>query len=248
MSFNVRFDTPADGDDAWPRRRDFVASTVRVHRPDVVGLQEPLEHQLDYLRSALPAYEWVGVGRLGGTDGEYCPVGYRAKRFERLETDTFWLSETPSEPGSLGWDAEYSRIATWVRLRDRETDTRFRVCNTHFDHSGASARQESARLVAERLADDPTVVVTGDLNCEPGSPPYRRLSDDLDDARAAARHGHHGPDGTFHSFDGEPTARLDYVFVRGMGVRQHATLADRRGRRYPSDHFPVVAELEFLKG
>lgn len=241
MSFNVRLDTPADGDDAWPRRRDFVASTIRVHRPDIVGLQEPLEHQIDYLRSALPAYQWVGVGRLGGTDGEYCPVGYRGDRFERLNSGTFWLSETPSDPGSVGWDAEHPRIVTWINLRDRD-GTRFRFCNTHFDHSGEHARRESAALLAERSGESP-VVVTGDLNCEPDSPPHRRLADDFCDTRASADHGHHGPDGTFHRFDGEATARLDYVFVRGMGVRQHATLTDRRGRHYPSDHFPVVAEL-----
>lgn len=252
MSFNVRQDTATDGADAWPNRREFVASTVRLHRPDVVGLQEPLAHQFEYLRETLPGYGWVGVGRLGGDEGEFSPVGYRRDRFDCLDSETFWLSETPAEAGSVGWDASHARVVTWVRLRDRERGAEFHHYNTHFDHTGASARRESAGLLCERLPDG-DVVVTGDLNCEPGSPPYRLLVGGEDaplrDAKAVARHGHHGPEGTFHEFTGEPGPRIDYVLVSpSIEVRQHATLADRRDGRYPADHFPVLAELQFLKG
>lgn len=247
MSFNVRVATAEDDPaDEWPEREATVASVVRLHGPAVVGLQEPLAGQFAALRERLPEYEWVGAGRRDGDDaGEHVPIGYTS-RFERLDSGTFWLSEDPETPGSVGWDASLPRIATWLRLRDRRTDAVFVHCNTHFDHRGTTAREESARLLAERLpsiAGDAPTVLTGDCNCAPGSTPYGILADAFDDAAAIADHPHHGPTGTYHGFDGEPGERIDYVFVDGFGVRQHATLPDHWDGRYPSDHFPILAEL-----
>ncbi|MFB6173782.1 MAG: endonuclease/exonuclease/phosphatase family protein [Halobacteriales archaeon] len=249
MSFNVRVDTDEDDpSDEWPEREATVASVVRLHAPDLVGLQEALAGQFAALRERLPDYEWIGVGRRdGASDGEHVPIGH-ADRFERLDSGTFWLSEAPGEAGSVGWDASLPRIATWARLRDGETGTTVLFCNTHFDHRGEVAREESARLLAERLpsvADGAPIVLTGDFNCEPGSTPYETLTEQFTDAKAAADHPHHGPTGTFHGFGGDPDGRIDYVFVDGgVSVRQHATLTDRWDGGYPSDHFPVLAECE----
>lgn len=268
MSFNVRYDTPDDGDDAWPHRRDLVASVVRFHRPDLVGLQEPLDHQFAYLRDALPAYDWVGVGRVDGdSEGEYAPVGYLAARYDLLDSGTFWLSDTPERPGSVGWDAQHPRIVTWAVLQDRGTDTRFALFNTHFDHDGATARVESARLLARRvdsLAGEDPVLATGDFNCTPGSTPYEILTggevaddavatDDAGregrafaDARDVAEYPHHGPHATFGRFAGESDRRIDYVFVTdGVDVRQHGVLADHWDGQVPSDHYPVLVEFSF---
>jgi len=247
MSFNVRVDVASDGGDAWPHRKDEAASVIRLHEPDLVGCQEPLAGQLAELREALPAYDWVGEGRgVGEHEGEHVPIGYRTDRFGLLEQDTFWLSEAPAEPGSVGWDGEHPRIATWARLRDGATGAEFVHLNTHLDHRGERARERGAALIAERLASiapDVPVVVTGDFNCAPGSPPYERFTRRFDDARERSIHPHHGPTETFHGFAGDPERRIDYVLVDGFAVRQHATLADRWDDRYPSDHFPVLAEL-----
>jgi endonuclease/exonuclease/phosphatase family metal-dependent hydrolase len=249
MSFNARVDLASDGEDAWTHRSSEAASVIRFHEPDLVGCQELLGHQLADLSEALPAYEWIGRARgAGEREDEHVPIAYRSDRFDLREQDTFWLSETPQAPGSVGWDGDHPRIATWARLDDAVTGMELVHLNTHLDHRGERARERGAALVVDRLASiasDQPVIATGDLNCEPGSAPYERLTERLDDARDLSRHSHHGPTDTFHGFTGVPEERIDYVLVDGLTVRQHATLADRWDDRYPSDHFPVLAELAF---
>ncbi|MFB6229043.1 MAG: endonuclease/exonuclease/phosphatase family protein [Halobacteriales archaeon] len=249
MSFNARVDQAGDGDDAWTHRKEAAASVIRLHDPAVVGCQELLAHQLADLREALPAYEWIGEDRgAGDRPGEHVAIGYRTDRFRRREHGTFWLSETPEVPGSLGWDAAHPRIVTWLRLEDSVTGADLLHLNTHLDHRGERARRRGASLLIERLeeiASGSPVLVTGDMNCRPGSTPYERLTERLEDAREVSTYGHHGPGDTFHGFTGTPEERIDYILVDSLDARQHATLADRWDDRYPSDHFPVLAELAF---
>lgn len=267
MTFNVRLDTERDGEQAWPARRERVASTIRFHRPAVVGLQEPLEHQFDFLREQLPGYDWVGVGRLDGESaGEYGPLGFDADRFDHVAHGTFWLSETPEVSGSKSWGASWPRMATWAVLDDSRTGRRLVACNTHFDHESERARVESARLVRTRLGDvvvdefagegvavdDVPVVLLGDFNCVAGSEPYDVLTADdpetglrLFDAQFRSDHGHHGPSVTFNRFQG-PTEKIDFVFVTGnAGVFQHGVVSETWDGGPPSDHAPVVADLRF---
>jgi len=255
LTYNVRRDVADDGDYDWAGRRAAVAGTVRFHRPDVVGLQEPLARQYDDLKAALPAYEWVGQSRLAGErEDEFCPVGYRRERFDRLGSGTFWLSETPTEPGSVGWDASWPRIATWVRLRDRRTDKTLVYVNTHLDHEGPRARREAARLLLDRLpelrAGDP-VALGGDFNCTDADEPYAILVGEgdrespLTDARTASSHRPHGPDTTRTDFEAlRPGLRIDHVFVDGPTVEGYGVASDMGGDDwYPSDHLPVVVDL-----
>jgi len=166
MSFNIRFENPSDDPD-WPTRLPAVERMLDQRQPDVIGFQEALADQVDDLAELLEGYDWVGVGRDDGVAaGEFAPVFFRTDRFELSDHGHFWLSESPGEP-SLGWDAALPRIVTWVELGRIGSTERFRVYNTHFDHEGQIARQNSAELlatvVAERPADEP-VVVLGDLN------------------------------------------------------------------------------------
>ena len=169
MSFNVRYDEPRDGANAWPRRKDLVAGTVAFHRVDVAGLQEVLATQLADLRELLPGYAAVGVGRDDGKEaGEFNPVLFRKDRFRLLGWSTFWLSEEPGNPGSKGWDAACARVVTWARLLDLWTGATLVAFNTHFDHVGDRARRESARLILSevpRIAAGAPFVLTGDFNC-----------------------------------------------------------------------------------
>ena len=257
MTFNIRFDTPSDGINAWPNRRDWVAGLIRFHAPDAVGVQEALAHMLTELDARLPGFARLGVGRTDGRQGgEFSAILYRTDRLALLDSGTFWLSPTPEVPGSKGWDAAFERVATWAHFRDRRTGCRHLHLNTHFDHMGELARQESARLIRRRLAElaggDP-VVVTGDLNAVPASAPYRLLTRDtiagalapLLDAYAASRAGHYGPTSTWTEFRAiEPGQRIDYILVSpGAAVLTHAILPDSWDGRFPSDHLPVVADV-----
>jgi endonuclease/exonuclease/phosphatase family metal-dependent hydrolase len=255
MTYNVRRDVADDGDYDWDGRGAAVASTVRFHRPDVVGLQEPLSSQYDDLKAELDAYEWVGQSRLAGErEDEFCPVGYRRSRFDRLGSGTFWLSETPEKPGSVGWDASWPRIATWARLRDRTTDERVVYVNTHFDHEGPTARREAAHLLLDRLpelADGDPLALGGDFNCTDTDEPYAILVGEGDresglaDARQITPHRPHGPDTTRTDFESlRPGIRIDHVFVDGPRVEGYGVAADMGGNGwYPSDHLPVVVDF-----
>ena len=180
MTFNIRYDNPQDGLDIWANRKDKVASMVRLYAADIVGMQEAQRNQIDDLAERLPKYKWFGVGRQDGKDaGEFTPIFYRPDRLELLDQQTFWLSPTPDQAGSRGWDAALPRIATWAKFGSLagsdNAKTEFYVFNTHFDHLGVVARLESAKLlrakVAEIAGDHPAVLI-GDFNCLPNSPPY----------------------------------------------------------------------------
>ena len=255
MSFNIRYNNPNDGDNAWPHRKDLAASMLHLHRPDVVGMQEVLAEQVEDLAVRLPDFAWVGVGRDDGvTQGEFAAVFYRRTRLTPLENGTFWLSETPEIPGSMGWDAHCVRTVTWVRFRDNVTGEPFVFLNTHFDHAGRRAQHESALMLLDRahmLAGDAPIIVTGDLNCIEISETYRLFTQGvssgdfrLHDAKTQSEAPHHGPAATFHAFTGVLRARIDYIFVtEDVRVLRHATLADHWDGRYPSDHMPVVADV-----
>lgn len=251
-TFNIRYDEPRDGADAWPHRRAMVAEFLRG--ADVWGLQEALPDQVAALRADLPEFAFVGRSRDADPDrGEVCPILFRRERW-RLDPDehgTFWLSTTPAVPGSRSWDAALPRIVTFARLTDVATGRSCYVFNTHFDHRGADARLQSARLLARRIEArrhaDP-VVVLGDCNAGPDSPPLQALragvATGLVDAWRAANPDA-GERGTFHGFGAAVRGeRIDHVLV-GAGYEVVACAIDDRrpGGRWPSDHLPVTATL-----
>ncbi|MGQ0714948.1 MAG: endonuclease/exonuclease/phosphatase family protein [Gemmatimonadaceae bacterium] len=257
MTFNIRYDTPNDGPNAWPFRRDWVASLIRFHEADVVGVQEALVHVLRDLDTRLVGFARVGVGRADGREGgEFSAILYRTDRLALLDSGTFWLSPTPEVAGSKGWDTAIERVATWARFRDRASGCELVHLNTHFDHIGEQARQESARLIRRRLATlagGRPVIVTGDLNSDPASVPYRILTRDtiagaippLRDAFDASITPHYGPASTWTAFRAiEPGRRIDYVLVSAeVTVLSHGILPDSWDGRFPSDHLPVLATI-----
>jgi endonuclease/exonuclease/phosphatase family metal-dependent hydrolase len=257
LSFNIRTASANDGPNAWDLRRDLVVETIRGQQPDVIALQEVLFSQVTELRAALPEYGFVGVGRDDGAEqGEFVPIFYRRERFSLLDSGHFWLSATPEQVGSVGWDAALPRMATWVRLRFKDALLAdVRIANVHFDHRGERARAESAKLIrrySEALGGQPLVVL-GDFNCPPGSEPYRILTEkgrnlaafvDAQGEQAPAVTG-----GTFHAFTGQPEGgRIDWILVNRR-FKVTAWEVDRRDfdGRYPSDHFPVAATLRLLR-
>ncbi len=259
MTYNIRLDVASDGDNAWPHRRSALTALVAYRAPDFVGMQEVLQHQKQAVEADLPAYQFVGVARDDGKEkGEYSPLGFRRDRFTLVGSGTFWLSPTPDTP-SKGWDAALPRIATWARLHDRTAKRRLLVVNTHFDHIGEVARQESARQIRRWIDGQrkpgETAVLMGDFNSPATSNPYAAIvgpgKGALRDSRTISRTPHYGPLGTFTGFkiaqmDPSP---IDHIFVSDdVTVLRHATLTDQNGGKLPSDHYPVVADLCVGKG
>ena len=251
LSFNIRYNNPDDGEHAWPNRKGMVASVVRFHAADLIGMQEVLRSQIDDLTVLLPNYSWYGVGRNDGKNsGEFSPIFYRRDRFQLLDSGEFWLSKNPDQIASKSWDAALPRIATWVKFRDRESKQEFIHLNTHFDHRGEVARARSAELILDRLktlSGNMPVVVTGDFNVPPESEAYATMTSMLVDSKLESVSEPHGPEGTFGGFTvkvGDTGDRIDYVFVaEGTKVLRYAALSDQWDGRYPSDHLPVLAEI-----
>jgi endonuclease/exonuclease/phosphatase family metal-dependent hydrolase len=254
MTYNIRLDLASDGADAWPNRRAMVAALIGYHAPDLIGLQEVLQHQKQALEADLPAYAFIGAARDDGRQaGEYSPIGYRRDRYRLLASGTFWLSPTPAVPGK-GWDAAYPRIATWARLVERRGGRRLLMVNTHLDHVGLTARLEGARQlrgwIGAQRAKGEAVVLTGDFNSMADSDAYRTIvapgPGALADTLRLTRTPHYGPAGTFTGFKvtQAQAGAIDHIFVSdGVTVLRQATLTDQTAGRLPSDHYPVLADL-----
>lgn len=253
MSYNIRYNNPKDGINAWPLRKDKVAELINGQKPDIIGLQEVLHQQKVDLAGLLPNnYGAVGVGRDNGKQaGEYACIMYNTNRFKVQQSGTFWLSEKPDVPGSKGWDARIPRICTWAQLADKSTGVLVWVFNTHFDHQGEQARLESAKLLINKMAEMAgldVVVVTGDFNTTPSSEPYKVMLGAAKPAlKDAFSYNHHGPEATGTGFkvDGKAANRIDYIFTsQDVNLLSHWILDTQHNGYYPSDHLPVIAEFE----
>ena len=250
MTFNVRFPSASDHGNLWPDRRDILAGALREFAPDVIGMQETYRTQLADILADTPGYTCVGRERRGGTDEEHNPILVRADRYMIEEAGTFWYSDTPSAPGSRHWMPEdHPRVVTWARVLHLPTETRLMLMNTHLPLGDDGLRARCARLLADRVGGSglPTIV-TGDFNSVPDSAPHDVLtSSGLTDSWSIARH-REGPESTFHRFSGAPSNpghRIDWILVSpGIDVERMMAVDYQVGGKYPSDHFPVVADLE----
>lgn len=253
-SYNIRYANEGDAEkgNGWEGRLPVIASQVKFFDFDLMGVQEAIDRQLKDLDVKLPAYARIGVGRKDGkTGGEYSPIFYKKERFKLLDHDTFWLSETPETP-SKGWDAALNRICTWGKFRDKESKEDFFYFNLHMDHRGQEARKNSTLLVLEKIqeiAGDAPVILSGDFNFDQSHPNYKLIANsgflkdtyELAPIRLA-------PNGTFNQFNFNNTdhdRRIDHIFVNDqVEVSRYAILTGSYKGHFPSDHFPVVVEVE----
>jgi len=251
MTYNIKYANENDGENSWSKRKDWITNQIRFYEPDILGVQEAVKSQLDHFTENIDAYKVLGVGREGEDKGEFSAILYKNEKFEVLASDTFWLSETPEEI-SKGWDADFNRICTYALFQNKETDEKFYVFNTHFDHVGDKARLESSKLITEKIKElnreELPVFLMGDFNLEPKTEGIGIIMDFLKDSREEAEFTF-GPVGTFngYNFSESVTRRIDYIFVNDeVEVKKYGVLSDSKDLKYPSDHFPVliIAELE----
>lgn len=259
MSFNIRYGTANDGVNRWENRRTALIETVTRFNPDLLGTQETLAFQRDYFLEQLSGFQTVAAGRDDGKEaGEMAALYYRKDRFELLGSGHFWLSETPDQVGSKGWDAALPRIATWVKLQDRKSPdvSPILFLNTHFDHKGRNARAESASLIRAKLQEigaECRWIVTGDFNADPKDVTYANLfaqrdtsSRLLSDTLRVVQPTPQSNEGTFSGFDAKQTGgpRIDWIGCSDHFIVQAAEIVhDAVDGRTPSDHFPVTSVI-----
>ncbi|MDA1029418.1 MAG: endonuclease/exonuclease/phosphatase family protein [Bacteroidetes bacterium] len=261
LTFNIRYDNPGDGNDAWPNRSSWVAAVIDSSGASIVGLQEALGHQLREVVRFAPRFAFVGVGRDDGVDaGEYSPLLYDSSVWKVTSWQTRWLSPDSSAVGIAGWDAALPRIATIADFKHLESNSSLRVINTHFDHRGAQARLESARLIRKWAAEvEGPVVVLGDFNLEDNTPAYQQLTglgSQLGMKGTGLEAGLKDVGGlfqkadtpTFRGFDSNNTLgpRIDYIFVnQEVTALSYDVLAPSRNGRFPSDHLPLKVAVRW---
>lgn len=254
MTYNIRLSLESDKENAWDNRKEDALALMSYYHPDYFGVQEAVPQQMVDIKTSLKDYNYVGVGRDDGKNqGEYSAIFYDKNKLEVLKSGTFWLSETPEKP-SKGWDAAYNRVCTYALFKLKKSGKKFYAFNVHFDHVGDVARVNSSKLILEKIKElnpeNLPLTLTGDFNLTDDTEPIKIISQSLDNAYYHSKKPHYGPKGTFTAFDINtvPKERIDYIFVKGFDTETIRTINDRRENLlYPSDHFPILAKIEFKK-
>jgi endonuclease/exonuclease/phosphatase family metal-dependent hydrolase len=254
MSFNIHIDCKEDsGYCCWSKRKEYVASMIRFHHMDIIGLQEPTIEQLKDLKELAPEYAQHSSRLEKIKKYQTDAILYLEERFELLDASYFFLSPTP-EKCTKGWKSKFVRGVTWAKFKDKYTDQIFYFFNTHFDYHSSLARNNSAKLLKQKVKEicknDP-FIITGDFNIFPklgGKTTYKLLTEDnfFLDAQHKSLYPHHGPTGSWSGFKeaGQPGIKPDYIFVdKKISVKSHGILADTFDGKFPSDHMPVVSEI-----
>ena len=254
VTYNIKYDDKSNEQNSWTLRREGMIELINFISPDILGIQEGLLHQVDYLNTYLENLIYVGVGRDDGNKkGEFCAIYFNKNKYRLLKSSTFWLSENPNEV-SIGWDAALERICTYAQLETLNGKDKIWIFNTHFDHFGKMAREQSAELLIKKIRNlntdgEPTVIM-GDLNALEDSKVIEILKREFKDSMEISEKGHNGPIGTFNNFlsKQEITKRIDYIFIYGMKIVSHEHVNKKLDNgNHLSDHLPVVTNMKISK-
>ena len=256
MSFNIRNSYARDGVNRWESRKGLLYSVTRDYAPDVLGLQEANSFQLEELCNEFAEYGKVGEGSMGDTKGQYSAILFLKKRFKLTDSGSFWLSETPTEP-SKSWGSSHHRICTWAELLDKESQQNIYIYNTHMDDGSRKAREKGARMIMDHIQKKAELfpyVFMGDFNAPEDSEVLKIIKGN---SEADQKLGIQMVDsfrvlyperenvGTYNGFTGQSDGpKIDYIMVRpSTKVIEASILQTNQKGRYPSDHFPVTAQI-----
>lgn len=250
LSFNIRYDNPNDGVNNWHNRKESIVDLILGSKAQIIGIQEGLINQVEYLDSALNNFSFIGEGRDGGNKGEFSAIYYDQQRFKIIRSQTLWLSPN-STPYIKAWDAALPRICTYAQFKDLKTGDSLWIFNTHFDHIGEKARFKSAKLIIAKIKllckEKEKVILMGDLNCLEQSPAAQTIVAYMEDGYHNPRLNNTNSLGTFNGFDSSemPLKRIDYIFTRNTELIQFSHLLKRmENGNFISDHFPIFAEIQ----
>lgn len=268
MTFNIRYGTANDGINSWEQRKKILAACLKKNRPDILCVQEALDFQIEYIKTVLPKFVSFGVGRYHGVSqptrphesmkGESCNILYDSTRFSLINRETYWHSDTPDIPASMTWGNSLPRITTWGHFKSKKDSREFIVMNTHF-HWGEPYVTNTAKLIMRKwrqIASDTPTILAGDFNLEPGSRTHQLFCSQSGSADLQGTFvdcwqtlGHSDIDaGTSHDYTGvKNKARIDWILAtKQFESKDIRIVYYNKDGRYPSDHFPVLAELNYL--
>ncbi len=250
ISFNIKTGSNTEtGVQGWPYRKASVIKLLKAENPTVFGVQEAMKSQLDYMKAELTEYDSYGVGRGDGiSSSEHMTIFWKKDEIELGQHGTFWLAEGAPTSPVIGWDAAIKRTVTWAIMTHKATGNKFLYMNTHLDHSGATARQQSVILIRNKIAELNSggypVVLTGDFNLDYNHEYLEPLKRVMYDARIYAPRTDQGT--TCHGWSGK-TQVIDHIFYNKFNALEFDVIREGHGIDTVSDHYPVSAILEFKK-
>ena len=250
MSYNIRYGSAEDGTNSWKYRWPATVEMLNEVKPDVFGVQEALDFQVEFVSEMVRDYKGYGVGREDGKhDGEHMAIFWNKKTVKMMKSGTFWLSETPEKP-SMGWDAACYRTATWALMKDKKTGKKFYFVNTHLDHEGEEAQKNGLKLIVDRIAsinpEGYPMVLTGDFNIIPENPGLVDLDKIMTSTRKIAKKT--DSKGTFNGWRKDRQGPvIDYIYVSGFSeVSEYETITKEFAKKsFISDHYPIISVLKF---
>ena len=242
MSTNVRFYNPLDlFKKSWFYRADLIAQDIETVSPDIIGFQEATFLHYNYLSNIMEGYDSVMAYRDKFVLSEGCPIFWRTDRFEKLDSGSFWLSETP-EVMSKDWGSSHYRIAVYVILRDKTTDKEFAVFNTHLDHVSDEARINGIKVVLDKISEfgDLPSYLMGDMNATEDTETILSTKESFDDAKVISPVTEDTR--TFHGWgDPEENERIDYILISkgDAQVFEYHVVDNIHDGVYSSDHSSI---------
>lgn len=250
MSYNIRYGSADDGTNSWKYRWPATVEMLNDVKPDVFGVQEALDFQVEFISEMVRDYKGYGVGREDGKhDGEHMAIFWNKKTIKMIKSGTFWLSETPEKP-SMGWDAACYRTATWALMKDKKTGKKFYFVNTHLDHVGREAQKNGLKLIVDRIAsinpEGYPMVLTGDFNVRPSNDCLVDLDKIMTSTRKIAKKTDNK--GTFNDWRTDREGGvIDYIYMSGFSsVPVYETIVKKYADKpFISDHYPIMSVLEF---
>ena len=250
MSYNIRYGSAEDGTNSWKYRWPATVEMLNDVKPDVFGVQEALDFQVEFITEMVRDYKGYGVGREDGKhDGEHMAIFWNKKTVKMIKSGTFWLSETPEKP-SMGWDAACYRTATWALMKDKKTGKKFYFVNTHLDHEGREAQKNGLKLIVDRIAsinpEGYPMVLTGDFNVRPSNDCLVDLDKIMTSTRKIAKKTDNK--GTFNGWRTDREGGvIDYIYMSGFSsVPVYETIVKKYADKpFISDHYPIMSVLEF---
>ncbi|MBT8316128.1 MAG: endonuclease/exonuclease/phosphatase family protein [Lutibacter sp.] len=250
ISYNIRYANNTDKENNWNNRKDKIISLLKNNNPAILGIQEGLIQQIDYIDSCLSNYKYIGIGRDGKNKGEFSAIFYDSLKYNVIESNTFWLSNTPNKI-SKGWDAALNRICTYGLFENLKSHKKVWIFNTHFDHIGKIARKNSVQLILTKINEINTtnfpLILMGDLNLTPEEAPIQLLKSSLDDGLELSNTPLIGPKGTFNGFSlDEISKKIDYFFTKNLTILSYTHINDLEiSKSHISDHLPIMIEIKF---
>jgi endonuclease/exonuclease/phosphatase family metal-dependent hydrolase len=250
VSCNIRFDNPADGVNSWQHRRSFLTEVLLKHSPDIIATQEGRFDQLKDFECLLEDYQIIDQHRSWIKERMYPTIFCKKNRFEILESEDLWLSETPEVAGSLSFESTFPRLMTMASLQPKNHEKKILLVNAHLDHIRTETRESQAKVLVNEIKrkrkGQQSLVVLGDFNDAPGSSVQRILTDDIHGLKdtwplynSVEESSHHGFKG--HAPDG---SRIDWIMIEGEAQPLDCKMdKSSKGSFWPSDHFPIVCRI-----